>query len=166
MSEIQYTTGNSSLGSVLIAGTESGVCAILLGDHPQELIDELGSWYPDSTLSRSDLVFEQLVSRVIDSIEKPGKGPDLLLDIRGTVFQQRVWQAIREIPAGHTATYSDIAEQVGAPGAVRAVAGACAANTLAVAIPCHRVVRRDGNLAGYRWGVERKRALLQREGAR
>lgn len=166
MSEIQYTTGDCSLGSVLIAGTESGVCAILLGDHPQELIDELGSWYPDGTLCRSDLVFEQLVSRVIGSIEKPGTGPDLLLDIRGTVFQQRVWQAIREIPAGRTATYGDIAERVGAPDAVRAVARACAANTLAVAIPCHRVVRRDGSLAGYRWGVERKRALLQREGAR
>jgi AraC family transcriptional regulator of adaptative response/methylated-DNA-[protein]-cysteine methyltransferase len=166
MSEVQYTTADCSLGSVLIAGTESGVCAILLGDHPQELIDELGSWYPDSTLSRSDHTLEQFVSRVIDSIEEPGTGPDLLLDIRGTVFQQRVWQAIREIPAGRTATYRDIAERVGAAGAVRAVARACAANALAVAIPCHRVVRRDGNLAGYRWGVERKRALLQREGAR
>jgi AraC family transcriptional regulator of adaptative response/methylated-DNA-[protein]-cysteine methyltransferase len=166
MSEILYTTGVCSLGSILIARSEGGICAILLGDHPQELIEELESRYPHSTLSRSDAAFQQLVSRVIDLIEIPGTGPDLLLDIRGTAFQQRVWQAIREIPAGSTATYGEIAERVGSPAAVRAVAQACAANSLAVAIPCHRVVRRDGSLSGYRWGVERKRALLQREGAR
>ena len=166
MSEILYTTGVCSLGSILIAGTQGGICAILLGDHPQELIEELESRYLHSTLSRSDAAFQQLVSRVIELIEVPGSGPDLLLDIRGTAFQQRVWQAIREIPAGSTATYGEIAERVGSPAAVRAVAQACAANSLAVAIPCHRVVRRDGSLSGYRWGVERKRALLQREGAR
>lgn len=166
MSDIRYTTGTCSLGSLLIAMSERGICAILLGDHPENLIAELRGRYPGSTLNRSDAAFEQLAARVIDLIEAPGQGPDLLLDIRGTAFQQRVWQAIREIPAGTTTTYSDIAQHVGALAAVRAVAQACAANSLAVAIPCHRVVGRDGSLSGYRWGVERKRALLEREGAR
>jgi AraC family transcriptional regulator of adaptative response/methylated-DNA-[protein]-cysteine methyltransferase len=165
MRDILYTTGACSLGSMLIAKSERGICAILLGDHPQDLLAELRSRYPGITLTRSDAEFQQLAARVIDLIEAPGDGPDLLLDIRGTVFQQRVWEAIREIPAGSTTTYSDIAQHIGAPAAVRAVARACAANSLAVAIPCHRVVGRDGRLSGYRWGVERKRALLQRERA-
>ncbi len=166
MSDIQYTTGTCSLGSMLIARSKRGICAILLGDYPEHLIAELRSRYPGSTLTRCDVAFEQLAARVIDLIEAPGQGLDLLLDIRGTAFQQRVWQAIREIPAGTTTTYSDIAQHVGAPSAARAVAQACAANSLAVAIPCHRVVGRDGSLSGYRWGLERKRALLEREGAR
>jgi AraC family transcriptional regulator of adaptative response/methylated-DNA-[protein]-cysteine methyltransferase len=163
MSEIQFTTGECSLGTILIARSDAGVCAILLGDHPNELVRELETRYPDAHLRRADGAFPQLVSQVIDLIESPASSLDLLLDVRGTIFQQRVWQAIREIPAGATATYAEIAGRIGSPRAVRAVAQACAANPLAVVIPCHRVVRRDGSLSGYRWGIERKRALLDRE---
>jgi AraC family transcriptional regulator of adaptative response/methylated-DNA-[protein]-cysteine methyltransferase len=139
------------------------VCAILLGDDPEALVRDLQDRFPRATLIGADPEFERLVAQVVGLVESPGLSLDLPLDVRGTAFQQRVWQALREIPAGATVTYGEIAARIGAPRSVRAVAGACAANPLAVAIPCHRVVRTDGTLSGYRWGVERKRALLQRE---
>jgi AraC family transcriptional regulator of adaptative response/methylated-DNA-[protein]-cysteine methyltransferase len=139
------------------------VCAIFLGDDPDVLVQNLQDRFPRATLIGGDAEFEQLVAQVVGLVEAPGVGFDLPLDVRGTAFQQRVWQALREIPAGSTVSYTDIARRIGAPKSVRAVAQACGANPLAVAIPCHRVVRNDGGLSGYRWGVERKRALLQRE---
>jgi len=163
MSDLLFTIGECSLGSLLIARSQGGVCAILLGDDADSLARELAERYPDAALVRADGAFADLVPQVVEMMESPGKGPELLLDVRGTVFQQRVWQALREIPPGSTATYGEIATRIGAPRAVRAVAQACAANPIAVAIPCHRVVRSDGRLSGYRWGVGRKRALLQRE---
>jgi AraC family transcriptional regulator of adaptative response/methylated-DNA-[protein]-cysteine methyltransferase len=161
--EIRFAIGECSLGAILVARSDRGVCAILLGDDPEALARDLQERFPRAELIGGDAEFEQLVARVVGFIEAPGLGLDLPLDVQGTAFQQRVWQALREIPAGRTATYREIAGRIGAPGAVRAVAGACAANALAVAIPCHRVVRTDGSLSGYRWGVERKRALLERE---
>ena len=142
---------------------DQGVCAIPLGDDPDALVRDLQDRFPKAELIGGDAEFERLVAQVVGFVEAPRLGLDLPLDVRGTAFQQRVWQALREIPAGSTASYADIAERIGAPKAVRAVAQACAANALAVAIPCHRVVRNDGSLSGYRWGVERKRALLERE---
>jgi AraC family transcriptional regulator of adaptative response/methylated-DNA-[protein]-cysteine methyltransferase len=162
-SEILFAIGESSLGAILVAQSEHGICAILLGDDPELLLRALQDQFPKARLIGGDERFEQRVAQVVGFIEAPALGLDLPLDIRGTAFQQRVWQALREIPAGSTASYSEIAQRIGAPRAVRAVAGACAANTLAVAIPCHRVLRQDGALSGYRWGVERKRALLERE---
>ena len=162
--EIRFAVGECSLGSILVASTERGVCAILLGDEPDELAHELERRFPRARLIGGDAGFEELVARVVGFVEQPRIGLDLPLDIRGTAFQQRVWQALRRIPAGSTTTYSELARLIGAPDAARAVAGACAANTLAVAIPCHRVVRKDGVMSGYRWGVERKRELLNREG--
>jgi AraC family transcriptional regulator of adaptative response/methylated-DNA-[protein]-cysteine methyltransferase len=135
-----------------------------MGDDPDALARDLQDRFPRATLIGGDQAFEQVVASVVGFVEAPRLGLDLPLDVRGTAFQQRVWQALREIPAGRTASYTEIAERIGAPTAVRAVAQACAANALAVAIPCHRVVRTDGNLSGYRWGVERKRALLDKEG--
>jgi AraC family transcriptional regulator of adaptative response/methylated-DNA-[protein]-cysteine methyltransferase len=161
--EIRFAVGECSLGSILVARSERGVCAILLGDDPDALARDLQERFPRATLIGGDPGFEQLVAQVVGFIEAPRLGLDLPLDVQGTAFQQRVWQALREIPPGRTASYTDIARRIGAPAAVRAVAGACAANRLAVAIPCHRVVRNDGALSGYRWGVERKRALLERE---
>jgi AraC family transcriptional regulator, regulatory protein of adaptative response / methylated-DNA-[protein]-cysteine methyltransferase len=161
--EIRFAIGECSLGAILVARSDRGVCAILLGDDPEALARDLQERFPRAELIGGDAEFEELVAKVVGFVEAPGLGLDLPLDVRGTAFQQRVWQALREIPAGRTATYSEIAGRIGAPGAVRAVAGACAANALAVAIPCHRVVRTDGSLSGYRWGVERKRALLERE---
>jgi AraC family transcriptional regulator, regulatory protein of adaptative response / methylated-DNA-[protein]-cysteine methyltransferase len=158
-----FAIGECSLGSILVARSDRGVCAILLGDDPEALARDLQDRYPGASLIGDDPEFEQPVARVVGLVEAPGLGLDLPLDVRGTAFQQRVWQALREIPAGSTASYADIAGRIGSPGAVRAVARACAANPLAVAIPCHRVVRHDGGLSGYRWGVERKRELLQRE---
>jgi AraC family transcriptional regulator, regulatory protein of adaptative response / methylated-DNA-[protein]-cysteine methyltransferase len=155
--------GQCSLGAILVAASERGVCAILLGDDPQALVHDLQDRFPKARLVGGDADFEQWVARVIGFVEAPALGLDLPLDLRGTAFQRRVWQALREIPPGRTSTYTEIAERIGAPKAVRAVAGACAANALAVAIPCHRVVRLDGSLSGYRWGVERKRALLAKE---
>jgi AraC family transcriptional regulator of adaptative response/methylated-DNA-[protein]-cysteine methyltransferase len=160
---IRFAVGECSLGSILVAATDVGVCAISLGDDPDALVRELEDRFPSAQLSAGDEGFDRLVAAVVGLVEAPGLGADLPLDVRGTAFQQRVWQALREIPAGSTASYADIAQRVGAPRAVRAVAQACASNPLAVAIPCHRVVRRDGELSGYRWGVERKRALLDRE---
>ncbi len=161
--DIHFAIGECSLGSILIARSDRGVCAILLGDDPDVLIRDLQDTFPRANLIGGDAEFEQLVAKVVGFVEAPAVGLDLPLDIRGTAFQQRVWQALREIPAGETASYSEIARRIGSPKSVRAVAGACAANTLAVAIPCHRVVKYDGTLSGYRWGVERKRALLERE---
>jgi len=160
---IRFAVGACSLGSILVAATDKGVCAILLGDDPDVLVRDLQDRFPTARLIGADSDFEQVVATVIGFVEAPGIGLDLPLDIRGTAFQQRVWQALRTIPVGATASYTDIAQRLGMPKAGRAVAQACAANTLAVAIPCHRVVRRDGALSGYRWGVERKRALLDRE---
>ncbi|WPP46767.1 bifunctional DNA-binding transcriptional regulator/O6-methylguanine-DNA methyltransferase Ada [Pseudomonas sp. AN-1] len=160
---IRFAVGECSLGSILVAASELGVCAILLGDDPDALARDLQDRFPKAELIGADAAFEQLVATVVGFVEMPGRGLDLPLDVRGTAFQQRVWQALREIPAGTTASYAEIAQRIGTPKAVRAVAGACAANALAVAIPCHRVVRSDGGLSGYRWGVERKRALLERE---
>jgi AraC family transcriptional regulator of adaptative response/methylated-DNA-[protein]-cysteine methyltransferase len=163
--EIRFAIGECSLGSILIAQRERGVCAILLGGDPDALTRDLRGRFPRSTPFGGDAELEGLVARVVGLVEAPGAGLDLPLDVCGTAFQRRVWQSLREIPAGVTATYTEIAGRIGAPSAVRAVAGACAANPLAVAIPCHRVVRSDGGLSGYRWGVERKRALLEREGS-
>jgi AraC family transcriptional regulator, regulatory protein of adaptative response / methylated-DNA-[protein]-cysteine methyltransferase len=163
--EIRFAVGECSLGSILVAKSERGVCAILLGEDPEGLVRDLQDRFPRATLVGSDDAFERIVAKVVGFVDAPALGLDLPLDVRGTAFQQRVWQALRDIPPGSTASYSEIAARLGAPKSARAVAQACAANALAVAIPCHRVVRRDGALSGYRWGVERKRALLQKEGA-
>jgi AraC family transcriptional regulator, regulatory protein of adaptative response / methylated-DNA-[protein]-cysteine methyltransferase len=160
---IRFALGACSLGSILVAATEKGVCAILLGDEPAPLLRDLEDRFPNAELIGGDRDFEQLVAKVIGFIEAPALGLDLPLDVRGTAFQQRVWEALRAIPAGTKASYTEIARRIGRPKAVRAVAQACAANAIAVAIPCHRVIRNDGALAGYRWGIERKRALLARE---
>lgn len=162
---IRFAVGECTLGSVLVAATEKGVCAILLGDDPAELVRELQRRFRRAEIIGGDVDFERVVAVVVGAIEAPGTGVDLPLDIRGTVFQQRVWSALREIPPGRTASYREIAERIGSPKASRAVAAACAANPLAVAIPCHRVVRTDGDISGYRWGVARKRELLEREAA-
>ncbi len=161
--EMRFAVGACTLGSILVAQSGRGICAILLGDDPQALARELQDCFPRARLIGGDKSYEQLVARVVGFVEAPALGLDLPLDVRGTAFQQRVWQALRNIPAGSTASYTEIARRIRSPGSVRAVASACAANVLAVAIPCHRVVRNDGGLSGYRWGVERKRALLKRE---
>ena len=164
--EIRFAVGECWLGSILVAATEKGVCAIQLGSDPDALVRELQDRFPRATLVGGDAGFEDLVARAVGLVEQPGSAGDLPLDVRSTAFQQRVWQALREIAPGSTSTYTRIAARIGLPKAVRAVARACAANPLAVVIPCHRVVRTDGALAGYRWGVERKRALLEREAKR
>jgi AraC family transcriptional regulator, regulatory protein of adaptative response / methylated-DNA-[protein]-cysteine methyltransferase len=163
--EIRFAVGECSLGSILVARSERGVCAILLGDDPDALAHALQDRFPRARFVGGDAGFEDLVAKVVGLVEAPAAGFDLPLDIRGTAFQQRVWQALREIPPGATASYADIAERIGSPRSIRAVAQACAANPIAVAIPCHRVVRTDGALSGYHWGVERKRTLLEREAA-
>jgi AraC family transcriptional regulator of adaptative response/methylated-DNA-[protein]-cysteine methyltransferase len=163
--EIRFAVGECSLGSFLVARSPLGICAILLGDDPGGLVRDLQDRFPRANLVGGDAGFEQEAAAAVGLIERPADGLSLPLDIRGTAFQQRVWRALQEIPAGATASYSDIATRIGSPKSVRAVAQACAANALAVAIPCHRVVRLDGDLSGYRWGVERKRALLDREKA-
>ena len=160
---IEFAIGESSLGAILVARSQRGVCAISLGDDAEALLRELQDRFPRAELIGGDAGFERLIAQVVGLIEQPELGIDLPLDVRGTAFQQRVWRALRQIPPGETASYAQIAQRIGSPTSVRAVAGACAANTLAVAIPCHRVVRSDGGLSGYRWGVERKQALLERE---
>jgi AraC family transcriptional regulator, regulatory protein of adaptative response / methylated-DNA-[protein]-cysteine methyltransferase len=164
-SRIRFAVGEASLGAVLVAATNKGVCAIMLGDDPEALVRDLQDRFPRAELEGGDAEFERMVAQVVGLVEAPGQRLDLPLDIRGTAFQQRVWAALRAIPAGKTATYKEIARAIGQPTAVRAVAQACGANPLAVAIPCHRVVRSDGDLSGYRWGVERKRKLIDREAA-
>ena len=163
---IRFAIGQCSLGAILVASSVKGVCCITLGDDPEFLLADLQHRFRKAELVGGDGEFEKLVATVVGFVEAPQLGLELPIDVRGTVFQQRVWQALREIPAGSTASYSQIAEKIGSPQAVRAVAGACAANSIAVAIPCHRVVRHDGHLSGYRWGVERKRTLLKREAIR
>jgi AraC family transcriptional regulator of adaptative response/methylated-DNA-[protein]-cysteine methyltransferase len=160
---IRFAIGESSLGSILVAATEKGVCAILLGDDPEILLRDLQNRFPKAQLIGGDKDFELLIAKVVGFVEAPRLGLDLPLDIRGTAFQQRVWQALRKIPVGATLSYTELAKRIGRPNAVRAVASACAANAIGVAIPCHRVVRNDGTISGYRWGVERKRELLARE---
>jgi AraC family transcriptional regulator of adaptative response/methylated-DNA-[protein]-cysteine methyltransferase len=162
---IRFAVGECSLGSILVAASEKGVCAILLGDDPNKLGKELQDRFPKAQLIGGDKKFEHVVAKVVGLVESPHLGLDLPLDVRGTSFQRRVWKALRAIPVGSTASYTKIAERIGSPKAVRAVAGACAANAIAIAIPCHRVLRTDGSLSGYRWGVERKRSLLEREAA-
>jgi len=160
---IRYVLTRCSLGELLIAATEFGVCAILLGDDPAALREDLKQHFPRALLSEADDGFADLVAQVVTLVDAPRMGTRLPLDLRGTAFQQRVWQALLAIPPGHTASYTEIAARIGAPRASRAVAGACASNHLAVAVPCHRVLRQDGELSGYRWGIARKRALLARE---
>lgn len=160
---IRFAVGECSLGAILVAATDIGVCAILLDNDADALVRDLQDRFPKAQLIGGDADFESLVAKVVGFVEAPALGLDLPLDVRGTAFQRKVWNALREIPAGETVSYSAVAECIGSPKSVRAVAGACAANAIAVAIPCHRVVRRDGEMSGYRWGIERKQALLERE---
>jgi AraC family transcriptional regulator, regulatory protein of adaptative response / methylated-DNA-[protein]-cysteine methyltransferase len=162
-SVIRFAVAQCSLGAILVAQSQRGICAILMNDDPDALVRDLQDQFPKAQLIGGDADFEQLVAQVIGFIEAPSIGLNLPLDVRGTAFQERVWQALREIPPGTTASYADIAQRIGAPKAMRAVAQACGANHIAVAIPCHRVVRQDGDISGYRWGVDRKRELLRRE---
>jgi len=161
--DIRFAIGACSLGALLVACSDKGICAITLGDDPDALARELQDRFPQANLLGGDAAFEELVATVVGFVEAPQLGLDLPLDLRGTAFQQRVWQALRALPAGQTVSYADLARRIGQPKAIRAVASACAANGIAVAVPCHRVVRTDGALSGYRWGVERKKALLARE---
>jgi AraC family transcriptional regulator, regulatory protein of adaptative response / methylated-DNA-[protein]-cysteine methyltransferase len=161
--EIKFAVGQTSLGAILVASSTKGVAAILLGDDADELVRDLQDRFPSARLIGADRGYEALVAQVVGFVEQPAKGLSLPLDIRGTAFQQRVWRALKQIPVGATVCYADIARRIGAPKAVRAVASAIAANNVAVAIPCHRVIRNDGSLSGYAWGVERKRELIRRE---
>lgn len=160
---VRFAVGQCSLGAILVAQSQRGICAILLGDDPDRLVRDLQDQFPKADIVGGDEAFEALIALVVGFVETPAVGLNLPLDVQGTAFQERVWRALREIPPGTTASYREIAERIGSPKAVRAVAQACAANPIAVAIPCHRVVRHDGALSGYRWGVERKRELLSRE---
>lgn len=161
--DMHFAVGECSLGSILVAASDKGIAAILFGEDPEALVHDLEDRFPKANLIGGDSAFEDVMAKVVGLVEAPEIGIDLPLDMRGTAFQHRVWQALSKIPVGTTATYSEIASRIGMPRAVRAVAAACAANRIAVAIPCHRVVRNDGSLSGYRWGVERKRKLLDRE---
>lgn len=163
--DIRFAVGETTLGAILVAESDRGICAIAMGDDPEALVHDLQDRFPKANLIGGDAAFEARVAQVVGFVEAPQTGLDLPLDIRGTAFQQRVWQALRDIPAGETVSYTDIANRIGAPKSVRAVAQACASNKIAVAIPCHRVLRSDGDLSGYRWGVARKRALLEKEAA-
>jgi AraC family transcriptional regulator, regulatory protein of adaptative response / methylated-DNA-[protein]-cysteine methyltransferase len=160
---IVFSTGRCALGIVLVARRERGVCAILLGDDSRELARDLSAQFPQAALREAGAELEPLVAKVASFIAQPVVGLDMPLDLQGTTFQQRVWQALQGIPAGSTQSYGEVAARIGAPNAAKEVGEACAANVLAVAIPCHRVVRKGGGLAGYRWGVRRKRALLELE---
>ena len=161
---ISFAVGQCSLGSILVASTPKGVCAILLGDDPDVLVRDLQDRFPKAEIAGADPDYEATVAAVVGFVDAPRLGLDLPLDLRGTAFQEGVWQALRAVPAGETASYIEIATRIGAPKAVRAVAQACAANPIAVAVPCHRILRNDGAVSGYRWGVDRKRALLLKEG--
>jgi AraC family transcriptional regulator of adaptative response/methylated-DNA-[protein]-cysteine methyltransferase len=160
---IRFAVGQCSLGAILVAQSQRGICAILLGEDPDLLVRDLQDQFPKAQFIGGDVEFEKLISQVVGFVEMPSIGLNLPLDVRGTAFQERVWQALRELPSGATVSYAEIAVRIGSPNAARAVAQACGANHIAVAIPCHRVVRRDGDIAGYRWGVDRKRELLRRE---
>lgn len=161
---IRFALGQCSLGAILVAESDQGICSIALGDVPEPLLDQLQAQFPSAELVGGDAAFERRVAQVVGFVEQPALGLNLPLDVRGSAFQQRVWQALRAVPAGQTLSYAELARRIGQPRAARAVARACASNVLAVAIPCHRVVRGDGALAGYRWGVARKQALLESEG--
>ncbi len=163
---IRFALSECSLGAILVAASTKGICAILMGDDPSALLRELQGRLSNAAFAPGDAAFEAWVAKVVAFVDEPRTGLDLPLDIRGTAFQQRVWQALCEVSVGSTASYTEIAERIGAPKAVRAVAQACAANAIAVAIPCHRILRNDGGISGYRWGVERKRSLLKREAAK
>lgn len=160
---LTFTMGNCSLGKLLLAASEQGICALLIGDDDQALLNELHAQFPLATISAADASLASWLAQAIELIENPKSKFNLPLHTRGTAFQQRVWQALQEIPAGKTLSYTELAAKIGQPKAARAVASACANNTIAVLIPCHRIVRGDGSLSGYRWGVERKRQLLERE---
>lgn len=160
---IQFSISHCSLGSILIASSDVGLCALTLGDDPKELIADLKNIFRNTQLVDNDTKLEPMMKAVIHFIEHPHTPFHLSLDVRGTQFQKRVWQALCEIPLGHTASYADISKRIGKPKSMRAVAQACGANSIAVIIPCHRVIRSDGALSGYRWGVERKAELLRRE---
>ena len=160
---VRYSVGNCSLGSVVVAASGRGVCAIFLGDHPDALVRELLDRFAPSALVRDEKALASTLARIAALVEAPASTLGLPLDERGTAFQRRVWQALRTTQPGTTTSYGEIAAQIGAPSAARAVAAACAANPIAVATPCHRVVRGTGELSGYRWGVARKRTLLERE---
>jgi AraC family transcriptional regulator, regulatory protein of adaptative response / methylated-DNA-[protein]-cysteine methyltransferase len=161
--EIRFAVGQTSLGAILVASSSKGVAAVLLGDDPDELVRNLQDRFPKAHLIGADHDYEALIARVVGFVETPGTGLSLPLDVRGTAFQQRVWQALQEVPVGETVSYAEVARRIGSPKAVRAMASACAANNLAVVIPCHRVVRMDGSLSGYAWGLERKREMIRRE---
>lgn len=161
---VRFAVGRTSLGSILVAASQRGICAIQLGDDPQKLVRDFQQRFPNAHLLGDDPQFEEWVAAV-GLVERPAGGFALPLEVRGTAFQHRVWQALCEIPCGQTRSYGEIARRVGSPKAVRAVAQACGANPVAVAIPCHRVVRTDGSLCGYHWGVERKAKLLAAERA-
>jgi AraC family transcriptional regulator of adaptative response/methylated-DNA-[protein]-cysteine methyltransferase len=161
--EIRFAVGQSSLGAILVASSAKGVVSILIGDEPDALVRALQDRFSKADLIGGDASYEALVSQVVGFVEAPALGLDLPLDVRGTAFQQRVWQALRDVASGQTVSYTELARRISAPKSVRAVAGACAQNTIALAIPCHRVIRTDGTLSGYRWGIERKRRLLARE---
>jgi len=161
---IHFALGECSLGAILVAESARGLCAIALDDHPEPLLRELQDQFPRAHMVGGDVAFERRVAQVVGFVEQPAVGLDLPLDVRGSAFQQRVWQALRAVPPGTTVGYAELARRIGQSAAARAVARACASNVLAVAIPCHRVVRADGQLSGYRWGVARKAALLAREG--
>ena len=162
---ISYAIGESALGRILVARSATGVCAIMLGADADTLEADLADQFPEAKLHADETLAGADLAKVIRFVDMPGAGLDLALDPRGTPFQRRVWEALGTIPAGTTVTYTELARRIGEPLAVRAVASACAANRLALAIPCHRVIRNDGGLAGYRWGIERKRALITQEAA-
>lgn len=161
--DIRFAVGQSSLGAILVASSDKGVASILIGDDPDELVRDLQDRFPNARLVGGDREYESMVVRVVGFVEAPQIGLNLPLDVRGTAFQRRVWQALQAVPVGQTSSYSDVARSIDAPKAVRAGASACAANNNAVAIPCHRVVRNDDALSGYAWGIERKRELIARE---
>jgi AraC family transcriptional regulator of adaptative response/methylated-DNA-[protein]-cysteine methyltransferase len=163
---IHFAVGECSLGSILVAQSQHGVCAISLGDDANALVEALQDRFPRANLLPGDAAFDATIALVVGFVEAPRLGLDLPLDIRGTAFQERIWRALIKVPLGQTCSYAEIAKRIGAPKAFRAVARACAQNPIALAIPCHRVVRTDGHLSGYRWGIDRKRTLLQRESAR
>lgn len=158
-----YALASSTIGLVLAAWSDRGVCAILLGDDPSHLTADLQARFPSARLVESAADLDRLTSKVVAFIDAPKHGLDLALDMRGTDFQRRVWTALQNVPPGQTVSYLELADRAGCPRSTRAVANACAANAIAVAIPCHRAIRSDGALSGYRWGVERKRRLLENE---
>lgn len=161
---IRFGIGECSLGSILVGATDKGICLLTMSDDPQELVEDLQERFKNANLIGGDKQFEKWMAKVISFVDRPSKSFDLPLDIQGTAFQKRVWEALRTIPFGKTATYADVAKKIGKPTSMRAVANACGANNIAVIIPCHRVIRTDGTISGYRWGVERKKRLLINEG--